>query len=88
MAYLIALPASLYGFDEVALHSFFFLVGALAAFGLYFLGRQFGISPLLTSALTVSTPAFLVYATNVMSDVTMVMFWIWALVFWMNARNA
>lgn len=90
VAYLIAGVASVFGFNEVALHSFFFLSIALSAIGIFQLGRQFKTNPLLTTVLATFTPVFLVHGTNVMSDSTMLMFWIWGLVFWNNgtATNA
>jgi len=84
VAYLIAAVVSVFGFNEIALHSFFFLTVALSAIGIYLLGRQFNTNPVLTTVLAVFTPVFLVHGTNVMSDSTMLMFWIWGLVFWMS----
>ena len=84
VAYLIAGVASVFGFNEVALHSFFFLFVALSAIGIYQLGRQFNTNPLLTTVLAAFTPVFLVHSTNVMTDSTMLTFWIWGLVFWNN----
>jgi len=84
VSYLIAAVASVFGFSEVVLHSFFFLPLALSAIGIYLLGRQFNTDPLLTTILATFTPVFLVHGTNLMSDSTMLMFWIWGLVFWIN----
>ena len=84
VSYLIAAVASVFGFSEVALHSFFFLFLALSAIGIYVLGRQFNTNPALTTILAVFTPVFFVHGTNLMSDSTMLMFWIWGLVFWLN----
>ena len=83
VSYLIAAVASVFGFSEIALHSFFFLPLALSAIGIYLLGREFDTNPLLTTVLAIFTPVFLVHGTNVMTDSTMLMFWIWGLVFWM-----
>jgi len=82
VSYLIAGVASVFGFNEVALHTFFFLPLALSAMGIYMLGRQFRTNPAFTTALAIFTPVFLVHGTNVMTDSTMLMFWIWGLVFW------
>lgn len=80
--YLIAGVASVFGFNEIALHTFFFLPLALSAAGIYLLGRYFRTSPLFTAAIAIFTPVFLVHGTNVMTDSTMLMFWIWGMVFW------
>jgi 4-amino-4-deoxy-L-arabinose transferase-like glycosyltransferase len=84
VSYLIAGVASVFGFSEFALHSFFFLVLAFSAIGIYILGRQFGCKPLQTTILATFTPVFLVHGTNLMTDSSLLMFWIWGLVFWMN----
>lgn len=84
VSYMIAAVASVFGFNEIALHIFFFLPLALSAIGIYLLGHQFNTDPVLTTILATLTPVFLVHGTNLMSDSTMLMFWIWGLVFWMN----
>ena len=84
VSYLIAAVASVFGFNEFALHTFFFLALALSTIGIYILGRQFGCNPLMTTILATFTPVFLVHGTNLMTDSTMLLFWIWGLVFWMN----
>lgn len=82
VSYLIAGVASVFGFNEIALHTFFFLPLVLSAIGIYLLGQQFGTNPVFTTAIAIFTPVFLVHGTNVMTDSTMLMFWIWGLLFW------
>jgi len=82
VSYLIAGVASVFGFNEIALHTFFFLPLALSAIGIYLLGLQFRTNPVFTTAIAIFTPVFMVHGTNVMTDSTMLMFWIWGLVFW------
>lgn len=82
VSYLIAIVSSVFGFSEVVLHSFFFLPLALSAIGIYQLGRQYDTNPVFTTILAIFTPVFLVHGTNLMSDSTMLNFWIWGLVFW------
>ena len=84
VSYLIAGVASVFGFNEFPLHTFFFLFLALSAIGIHLLGRQFNANPFLTTILATLTPVFMVHGTNLMSDSSMLMFWIWGLVFWMN----
>ncbi len=84
VSYLIAAVASVFGFDEFALHSFFFLVLVLSAIGIYLLAGKFDCKPFETTILATFTPVFLVHGTNVMTDSTLLMFWIWGMVFWMH----
>ena len=58
LPFLIAGVASVFGFDEVAFHSIFFLFVALSAIGIYQLGRQFNTNPLITTILAAFTPVF------------------------------
>ena len=83
VSYLIAGVASVAGFGEFTLHSFFFLILVLSTTGIYLLAREFGCKPLQTTILATFTPVFLVHSTNVMTDSTLLMFWTWGLVFWM-----
>jgi hypothetical protein len=81
-AYYLALVVRLFGWNEVTLHLAFFLVALIAAAGIFVLARAWCQTPALATALAISTPIFLLSATTLMSDVPMLMFWVWALVFW------
>jgi len=85
--YYLALAAAVLGWSERALH-FAFLLPALAAIlGTYRLARSLCNRPLLAAAATLLTPVFLVSSTTVMSDTTMLAFWVWATVFWIEGME-
>ncbi len=86
-SYYIALASAILGWSEVALH-LAFLVPALAVIlGTFRLARLFCNSPILAALVTLFTPAFLVSSTTLMSDVPMLAFWVWALVFWIEGTE-
>lgn len=86
-SYYIAAAAAILGWSEAALH-FAFLLPALAVIlGTFRLARQFCDSPVLAALVTLSTPAFLVSSTTLMSDVPMLAFWTWAVVFWIEGTE-
>jgi len=84
VSYLIAAVSSVFGFNEVPLHIFFFLPVAFSAIGIYLLGRQFSTDPLMATMLATLTPVFLVHSTNLMTDSTLLMFWTWGIVYWLK----
>src|SRR5664280_612001 len=84
-AYLLALVGSLFGWNEVVLHAAFLLIAFGAAAGIYRLAQLWCGRPLLATVLSVCTPVFLVSGTTLMSDMLMLAFWIWAVVFWQGA---
>lgn len=79
-SYYIALAAAIGGWKEVALHIAFLLPAMAAAVGTYFLAKNYCSRPLLAGVAAVLTPVFLVSATSVMCDVTLLAFWVWAVV--------
>lgn len=86
-SYYIAAASTILGWSEVALH-FAFLVPALAVIlGTFRLARLFCNSPVLAALVTLITPVFLVSSTTLMSDVPMLAFWVWALVFWIEGTE-
>jgi 4-amino-4-deoxy-L-arabinose transferase-like glycosyltransferase len=74
----------LFGWSESVLHLFFFLPCLAAVMGMYFLAGYFCGRPLAAVLFSLLTPVFLVHSTNLMTDVTMLAFWVWSLVFWMR----
>jgi 4-amino-4-deoxy-L-arabinose transferase-like glycosyltransferase len=85
--YYLALASAILGWSEVALH-FAFLLPALAVIlGTYRLARRFCSSPTLAALIALFTPAFLVSSTTLMSDVPMLAFWMWAVVFWVEGTD-
>lgn len=75
------------GWSEPALHAEFALFAALAIAGMYALAKSIGEHSLVAALLLLTSPAFFVSATTVMSDVPMLCFWIWSIVFWIWAMR-
>jgi 4-amino-4-deoxy-L-arabinose transferase-like glycosyltransferase len=82
--YCIALVAAILGWSEVALHAAFTLAAVLVIFGIYRLADHFCERPLVAALTTLFTPVFLVSSTTIMADVPMLLFWVWAVVFWVE----
>jgi len=85
MSYFLAGVASLFGWNEIALHLAGLVVAFLAATGIYSLAQRWCERPLLATLIAIFTPAFLVSSSTLMCDVAMLGFWIWALVLWERA---
>jgi 4-amino-4-deoxy-L-arabinose transferase-like glycosyltransferase len=82
--YYLALAAGVVGWSEVALHFAFLLPAVAAILGTYRLARRLCQSPMLAALATLFAPVFLVSSTTVMCDVTMLAFWVWAVVWWLE----
>jgi 4-amino-4-deoxy-L-arabinose transferase-like glycosyltransferase len=85
MSYFLAGVASLFGWNEIALHLACLAVAFTAAVGIYSLAKMWCERPLLATLVAIFMPAFLVSSSTLMCDVLMLTFWIWALVFWERA---
>lgn len=85
MSYFLAGAASLFGWNEIPLHLACLLLAFAAAAGIYTLAKMWCERPLLATVIAIFTPAFLVSGTNLMCDMLMLSFWIWALVFYERA---
>ena len=83
-SYYIALVASLFGWSEPALHAAFLLPAIGLCTGTFSLARHLSPAPLVASLITAVSPVFLVSSTNVMSDTTMVAFYVWAAALWVQ----
>jgi 4-amino-4-deoxy-L-arabinose transferase-like glycosyltransferase/tetratricopeptide (TPR) repeat protein len=77
--YYIALVASAVGWSETALHLAFLLPAVAAAWGTFSLARHHCNRPIVAGLVAVLTPVFLVSATTLMCDVTLVALWVWCL---------
>lgn len=84
VSYYLAVMGSLFGWSETALHLSMFGPALGFAFGVSRLAGMLKASPLVAGAIAVCTPAFLVSATSLMSDVGMLALWCWALVFFLR----
>lgn len=90
VSYYIALVTLLFGWQEWTLHLAFLLPAIGVTLGTYTLAKEFVNRPALAALVALATPVFLVSASNVMSDVMMVAFYIWAIIFWIRGleRNS
>ncbi|MGA3283832.1 MAG: glycosyltransferase family 39 protein, partial [Verrucomicrobiota bacterium] len=88
MSYFLAGVASLFGWNEIALHLACLAVAFMAATGIYSLAQMWCERPLLATVIAIFTPVFLVSSTTLMCDVPMLTFWIWALVLWERALGS
>jgi 4-amino-4-deoxy-L-arabinose transferase-like glycosyltransferase len=86
-SYYLALAAGVLGWSEAALHVAFLLPVLSVILGTCRLARLFCNSPVLAALVTLFTPAFLVSSTTLMSDVPMVAFWVWTLIFWIEGTD-
>ncbi len=80
--YFIALASVVFGWSEIGLHLAFVLPAVAAILGIYRLANKFSERPVLAALLVLFTPVFMVSSLTVMCDVTMMAFWVWAVVFW------
>lgn len=84
VAYYLALGGLLLGWTEIAIHAAFIIPAAAAALGTFYLARRLCRRPTLATLAAVLTPGFLVSGTTVMSDMTMLAFWVWAVLLWVR----
>ena len=85
--YYLALAAGILGWSEMALHFAFLLPAVAAIIGTYQLARRFCDHPMLVALVTLFTPVFLISSTTVMCDVSMLAFWVWAVVLWIDGTK-
>ena len=74
--------------NEIPLHLGMLLFTGLAGLGIYRLARDLCPSPLLATAMTVLTPAFLVSASSLMTDVPLLACYVWAVYLWRRGLEA
>ncbi len=84
VSYYIAVIAHLIGWNEIIFHLAMIIPAVFVSLGTYFLSLPFCTRPHLAAFIAVLTPGFLVSSTNVMSDVMMLAFYVWAIVFWVS----
>ena len=82
-SYYIAGVGLTFGWGDRTLHLAFLIPAILAILGTYLLAKRLCRRPLLAGICTLFTPVFLVSSTNLMSDVVMLAFWVWAIHFWL-----
>jgi len=82
--YYIAAAASLFGWDEAAVHAVFLLPAIAVAIGMYLFAQRYCHHPLIASLAAILTPVFLISSLTIMCDVLMLAFWIFAVYFWIQ----
>jgi hypothetical protein len=87
VSYYLALIGLLFGWGEVVIHLAMIVPAIFAGLGIFFLARRFCASPLEATIISLLTPAFMVSATTVMCDITMLAFWIWAIYLWITGLD-
>lgn len=86
-AYYLAAAAGIIGWSEVALHAAFLVPVLAAVLGTYRLARRLCHQPMLATLIMLFTPVFLVSSLTLMCDMSMLAFWIWAVIFWLEGTG-
>ncbi len=86
--YYMAAIGAIFGWGEVPMHLAFLLPSAFASLGTYFVARRFCRQPLLASAAATLTPAVLISSSTVMTTVTMLAFYLWAIETWLRGLDS
>jgi 4-amino-4-deoxy-L-arabinose transferase-like glycosyltransferase len=87
LSYFLAFFGQYRGWEEAAMHQSMLIPTALAGLGLYMVTTLWCSRPFLATMIGLSTPAFLVSASQVMSDVPMVACWLWAMYLWQRGLD-
>lgn len=82
IAYLIAVPGTLFGYSEFAIHTFFILPAMIVVLGTWLLALDMSADPFIASLATICTPVFILSSTTIMCDVPMLACWVLAIYFW------
>jgi len=86
--YYMAAVGACFGWGEVPMHLAFLLPSAFASLGTYYVARRFCGQPLLASVAATLTPAVLISSSNVMTTVTMLAFYLWAVETWLRGLDS
>ncbi len=90
-SYVLAVFGAIGGWGEPVLRLASLLAAGLCSLGTYTIAARFSPRPLLATAAMLLTPGFLVSAASVMTDVTLVAFYVWAMytgVKWIDTRDS
>ena len=82
VSYFIALASMFVGWGEIGLHLAFLLPAIALILGTHRLAIRFCARPALVALLTLFAPVAMVSSLTLMCDITMLAFWIWAVIFW------
>lgn len=83
VSYYISVISWFFGLSETALHISFIVPATFLSIGICLLASFFGRIPWIASLIAVFTPVFIVSSSNIMSDILMLSFYVWAVVFWL-----
>ena len=83
-AYVLAGAAWIGGWSERWLHTACLLPAVGTVLGTWCLARRLCNRPVLAALAVATSPVFLISSTNVMCDVLMTCFWVWAVVLWLE----
>lgn len=86
-AYYMAVVGSIAGWSERALHLGFILPAIVVVLGTYRLALRFTDNAFLAAAATLVAPGFLVSATGLMCDVSMLALWMMAVLLWVEGLD-
>jgi 4-amino-4-deoxy-L-arabinose transferase-like glycosyltransferase len=82
--YYLAAAGAVLGWSEFRLHAAMMLPAVMAILGTFLLAARLCDRPVEASLAALLTPVFLISATSVMCDVTMLAFWVWAVLLWIK----
>ena len=88
VSYFIALAACITGWREIGLHIAFLIPAVALTLGVYTVAKRLCDHPAFAATVSVLSPVFLVSATNVMTDVLMAAFYVWAIAMWLKASES
>ncbi len=86
-SYVLAVVSRIFGWSERGFHLAFIAFAMLTIVSTWSLARRFCDRPFFAATLTLATPVFMISATNVMSDVAMLSFFVTALALWLDGLD-
>jgi len=84
ISYYLAVVGSLFGWTERNYHLALMLISITTACGVYMVAERVTKHALLAALIVIASPVFILSATNVMAEMGMLMFYVWAIYFWMR----
>lgn len=84
VSYLIAPAIAVFGEREIPVHLALLLPVIASVLGTYALARHLCSRPVLAALCAALTPAFLISGSSAMCDMTMLAFYVWAIVLWVR----
>ena len=86
--YYLAAVTAIFGWGEFAVHLALLLPAIAVVLGTYRLAKLVCQQPLFAALLALFMPVFMISANTAMCDVSMLAFWVWAVVLWMEGLPA